>query len=104
MYADDTVLTYNAPNKDDLFANMQNDLKIIERWLTNNDLSLNADKSHFMIFKNHNFSYDNLLFNNQIITEVNTYKYLGLTIDNKLKWSDHLLHIRKKFLIYLCIK
>ena len=30
-----------------------------------------------------------LKFNDQIIERVSTYKYLGVTIDEKLLWSEH---------------
>ena len=31
-----------------------------------------------------------LKINDQIIDQVCTYKYLGVTIDEKLHWSDHI--------------
>ena len=38
-----------------------------------------------------------LKINNQIIELVSTYKYLGVTIDEKIHWSDHktTLHLQQ---------
>ena len=37
-----------------------------------------------------------LKFNDQIIEQVSTYKYLVVAIDEKLKWSDHIDNINSK--------
>ena len=37
-----------------------------------------------------------LKINDQIIDQVCTYKYLGITIDKKLHWSDHINNIKSK--------
>ena len=37
-----------------------------------------------------------LKINDQIIDQVCTYKYLGITIDEKLHWSDHINNIKSK--------
>ena len=36
------------------------------------------------------------MFDNVTLSEVASLKYLGLIIDNKLKWIDHIAHIKKK--------
>ena len=37
-----------------------------------------------------------ILINGTQLQEVSCTKYLGLIIDNKLKWIDHIAHIKKK--------
>ena len=37
-----------------------------------------------------------LKINGQIIDQVCTYKYLGITIDEKLHWSDHINNTKSK--------
>ena len=37
-----------------------------------------------------------LKINDQIIDQVCTYKYLGVKVDEKLHWSDHINNIRSK--------
>ena len=34
--------------------------------------------------------------NDQIIEQVSTYKYLGVTVDENLHWSDHINNIKFK--------
>ena len=37
-----------------------------------------------------------ILINGTQLQEVSSTKYLGLIIDNKLKWIDHIAHVKKK--------
>ena len=39
---------------------------------------------------------DDIVINGTRIAEVTETKFRGVTIDNKLKWSTHILYIRKK--------
>ena len=34
--------------------------------------------------------------NGEIVDKVNTFKFLGVIIDDKLRWTDHVLYIKKK--------
>jgi len=41
-------------------------------------------------------------YNKKTLTEVNNYKYLGLLIDNKLSWGDHIDNVFKKLRGLIC--
>ncbi|CAB3994781.1 Hypothetical predicted protein, partial [Paramuricea clavata] len=50
MYADDTVLYFSSSTLSELEENLNADLEILRRYLNDNLLTLNAEKSKFVIF------------------------------------------------------
>ena len=63
-----------------------------------NKLSLNIEKTNFMLFTPKHFSClkETVVIDNQAIKEVCHIKFLGVIIDNKPKWKDHIDYISKK--------
>ena len=63
----------------------------INEWLEINKLSLNANKSRFMIFHmpNKHITLPILKIINTNIEKVNEFNFLGLTLDTRLDWSRH---------------
>ena len=68
----------------------------ILKWLNVNKLSLNVEKTKILIFDNANFSVKIKLCNNYAIKECKSFKYLGLMIDNNLKFDIHVDYIKRK--------
>lgn len=93
-YADDTTLLASNDNCNELFNQANLSLSEINDWLLANRLTLNIDKTHFIIFhkltKSLKLLNVTLLLNNNIIKRVPSTKILGLTIQEDLKWSQHL--------------
>ena len=60
-----------------------------------NKLSLNIGKTHFMVFTNEKKRLNdlNILIDGTRIEEVKKTKFLGVIIDNKLSWKDHVAHV-----------
>ena len=79
--------------------NLNRDLISVNQWLCANKLSLNIDKSNFVIFRppqkkvNYNIK---LKIDNKDIKEMKSIKYLGVYIDCHLKWKEHILEVSKK--------
>ena len=67
-------------------------------WVQLNKLSLNIDKTNYMLFKPKCACKPSKIIDidGQSIMEVNETKFLGVIIDNRLKWSSHLGHISNK--------
>lgn len=90
MFADDSALSYCCTNLTELRRMMESDLATISNWFISNKLTLNSRKSKFMIIHpNQNskkFAFD-LKLNNEIIEQVHSFKYLGLTIQDNLHWD-----------------
>ena len=77
---------------------INNELSIVMKWLNANRLSLNIDKTNFMIFrpKGKNEISPSININGSIIKEVASAKFLGIIIDNKLNWLEHIKCISPK--------
>ena len=68
-------------------------------WLRTNKLSLNVEKTHFMLFCSRGKQISNdvkIFIDNTEISQVTTTKFLGVIIDNKLDWKYHIDHICNK--------
>ena len=89
MYADDTVLYCGDVCNCRVRKLFQSDLNNVERWCLANRLSLNVSKTKNMTFmseyKRKKSVKFRLYMRGRLIDEVETYKYLGTHIDNKLK-------------------
>ena len=90
-YADDIAVI--AKNYDELISVM----KIIENWAENNDMIINKKKCGILVVKGLNNKTDNI--NGYPIK--NTYKYLGITINNNLDPMAHLYLVNRKLSNYL---
>lgn len=108
-YADDTILLVSGETWLKVEQKANEHLKKIYSWLGQNKLSLNLDKSVYIMFTNHmdtkptNFV---LKINKRVINPVQSTKYLGITIDSTLKWTSHIKNIVKKtrYLIFVMAK
>ena len=60
-----------------------------------NKLTLNLPKTHFMVFHRakHKLNNISISFNSVPIEQVNHTKFLGVVIDSKLDWSNHISYI-----------
>ena len=87
-----------------LINRVNNELYIIDLWLRKNKLSLNYSKTSFIIFNkqpNKTCDYEfKLKINNNLIKRVNSIKYLGVLIDSKLSWSEHLNYLNLQLARY----
>lgn len=117
-YADDTALIFTAPNSRLLLEYAQKGFNIVNNWLRNNLLTLNADKTKFINFSLRS-SYQSIntqsLFAHQCqnpsvdkcrcpeIEGASCVKYLGIILDNTLSFRPHidLLVNRLRKLIYV---
>lgn len=98
MFADDTALVYSDSDINNLESKINQDLQIYYKWLCINKLTLNAEKTVYMTFKQKNKPGGalNLSLKNVKLKNVTQYKYLGLIIDDGLTWSKHINSILSK--------
>ena len=93
LFADDTTLLHTDSNLQSLITSLNAELNRVSSWFRANKLSLNHAKSKYMIFSKAPHSSSNtqpILINNIPISRVSSTKFLGVTIDEKLSWSDHI--------------
>ena len=78
---------------------MNYNLKLIADWLALNKLSLNVGKTVTMTFGSYCISVPEqfiICINNEIVKRVETCKYLGIILDYRLTWNDHVNFVSKK--------
>ena len=76
-----------------LESTINNQLLCVHSWLCANKLSLNVDKSNFVIFYSpqKKLSYDlHVYINNKLLKLETEIKYLGVVLDNHLSWKSHI--------------
>ena len=104
LYADDSTLqsiveTFCQKNT---CLNINAELDKIFKWLKANKLTLNVDKSKYMVFSTEKKKTINttqmldIKINNIAIEEIKTFNFLGLTLDKHLTWMPHVTEIWSK--------
>ena len=97
LFADDGALCFEDTCRKTFLA-IKLELRTIMNWLHANKLSLNTDKTNFVVFDNSAELSSIDIGHNEIIREVKSTKYLGLILDNRLKFDLHIDYIKKKVL------
>jgi len=99
MFADDTNMFIQGKNIKQMEDCMNNELINIVKWLHCNKLSLNIGKTHTMLFtgnKHMHIRSNNIYIEGITIETVVKTKFLGVIIDNKLTWKEHINYICNK--------
>jgi len=99
LFADDTNLFFGGPNIDLLCLTINDELDKIATWFNLNKLSLNIKKTNFIMFKSRNCKNHNNI-NIKIrginIERVVCTKFLGVIINERLTWNDHIMLVKQK--------
>lgn len=99
LFADDTNFFIEGKDINKIIETMNLEMKKVMLWIQTNKLSLNIDKTKYMVFKSPrkkvNISKD-VVINNEMIEKVNSIKFLGTILDENLNWSEHIKMIKTK--------
>ena len=102
-YVDDTTICYSSDNIEDLNAVVNAGLTCLNHWLRGNKLSLSIIKTQVMVMGSKRSYFKSLssvnpTFNvaNDKIGLVKETKYLGIMIDDNLKWDSQIKNIQEK--------
>lgn len=108
-YADDTVMIFRGDSNESVRDMMERGLTQLKTWLEINLLSLNIDKTKYIYFtltadpsiqqtiQIHDFNCKqkiNCLCSS--VSKVSNIRYLGIIIDENLRWNEHIIHINNK--------
>lgn len=94
LYADDAVICYSATDPKDAISHLQDDLQLIFKWMQFNKLTINISKSKYMVVGSKYMldRIDNnlrkLTISSQPLLRVQSYDYLGATLDCYLNMCD----------------
>ena len=99
LFADDTTIFLSDTNAQNLEETLNNELARVSEWLVANKLSLNVGKSNFLLFRQNNKQPPpsiNVKINGLPVDEKDHAKYLGILIDNKLSFKNHIDHVKSR--------
>lgn len=96
LYADDIAIVYAEENKSKVQNKMNDDCNSIKQWMEVNKLTLNVQKTKCMIFNGELETPTSIQYDGTTIEEVSCFKYLGINIDNKLNWKQHICTIKSR--------
>ena len=97
-FADDTTLLFHDQNPEHLIAKCNSGLSIFYRWSQLNRMTVNCDKTYLSVTSNRNFElpFGEVRLANSPILEVNSCRFLGVILDSKLRFVDHIDHVCSK--------
>ena len=93
-YADDTTPYSVNTTIDALLDSLETDSNTLIKWFSDNYFQPNADKCHFLISKHNKDIFINV--EDEVIECSRSVKLLGVTIDNNLKFGEHISKLCKK--------
>ena len=98
LFADNTSVFIEGYEYDKLIEILNKEMKKIDTWLECNGLVINTDKTHYMVFHRAKFKSTNkdIYIRDIKIKRVTSVKFLGLIIDDQLKWLEHIQYIKNK--------
>ena len=99
LFADDTNIFFSSQSLAELENIINKELDHLAMWFKANKLSLNIDKTSYILFRNRGKKVKNNLninIDGVNINQVTSAKFLGLYIDEQLTWTNHIRHISSK--------
>ena len=94
-YADGTSIFISGESINDIFTRGNSMFAILCTWFTNNRLSINLSKTHYIVFGRCMNDYSNYSISHygHIINRKDNLKFLGVIIDQRLSWLDHINYL-----------
>ena len=106
LFADDTTFQMSGFDINLLFRNANSELEKASTWFRANKLTLNVDKTKFMLFSEKDILLNalglKLEIGEEVIEQIGSdckekyFKFVGHVLDDKLSWQGHVQHICKK--------
>ena len=90
-FADDTTIFLKG-----VVARIKEDLKRITSYFKQHKLTLNIDKPCLMVLSKNETPQVKIEFNGKTIEQVSHTRFLGIYINEKLEWKNHVTHVLSK--------
>jgi hypothetical protein len=91
FYADDLVLFCSSTCIQEIQDTLQLNIDKLLMWCENNFIEINVDKTKSMLVRPPRQSTQpvQIIIDKKIIENVQCFRYLGVTIDDKVSWNEH---------------
>ena len=99
MFADDTTVYCISDTAEKSIAKLNSALRELNEWCLINRLTPHPSKSEAMLISRRNppVNIPPIFIGNSTIEWVSKSRLLGMTIDEKLTWTQHMLELKKSF-------
>ena len=94
-FADDTAILSCHRDPVEASNQLQNNLNNIETWLKKWRIRVNETKSSQVVFSLRKNVCPQVRLNNILLPQAESVKYLGMHLDKKLTWKEHIWHKRQ---------
>ena len=96
QFADDISIICKFERNDNIPQKIEKILDQTDKYLTENQLTLNADKTEMLFFTDHTNSDPEISFKGEVIKPAHACRYLGVQIDSNLTFENHLNSVLSK--------
>ena len=96
LFADDLTISFCDSDLENLENSFNNEIPKLINWTLQNRLTINYEKTFYLIFTTRNISLPQLTINNFVINRKSEGKFLGVIIDQNLKFNSHIRYISNK--------
>ena len=104
MYADDANIFIIGNSPDEVYNKLEILCSALIRWVDSNGLALNLRKTNYMIFsRQKSINYRNVVISGVTIERKTEARFLGVILDEKLSWSQHIAAVKMKMSRYIGI-
>ena len=91
LFADDSTLFITGADPTSLIETANQDLESFYKWCSSNRLTVNLNKTYYMLFTNKAIKIlPTLLYNNNVINRTKQHKLLGVTFDDNISFKPHI--------------
>ena len=96
LYADDASVFIEGSEHDKLIEIMNNEMKNVDIWLQANGLVINPEKTHYMVFHRARIKTKSseISIRDDKMSRVFSTIFLGIIINDQLKWLEHIQYIK----------
>ncbi|GBM05438.1 Putative protein in type-1 retrotransposable element R1DM [Araneus ventricosus] len=88
-FADDFVLVIETDTNKSLVADTQSAITQFNSWCSENELAIPTEKTNYILFSKMVRS-PKITWNGYKINRVKSFKYLGIHVDDRLNWLEHI--------------
>ncbi len=99
IYADDTAISVNGRSVSEIEEKLNNKLRMASEWMVRNHLTLNCTKTNMMYFGTaHTLQIIDrsppiVQSDDSIIQSVEEFKYLGVVLESKISFTNHVEYL-----------
>ena len=94
LFADDTTVLIEGHSYNNIITILNNELYKIDTWLETNKLTININKTHYMVFHRARLKPTK----DVMIRQNKKHQISWNNIDDKIKWTEHINYVKIKFL------